>query len=76
MYNKEIGDRIITCLSFHLKMVDKASPHRGGTTYEVNLGQGLWFILKLRQTQPILRKRVLPFTILMHLNALENPENY
>ena len=33
-------------------------------------------LLKLRQTQPILRKRVLPFTILMHLNALENPENY
>ena len=48
LYNKEIGHRIITCSSFHLKMVDKASPHRGGTRSEVNLDQGLWFIPKVR----------------------------
>ena len=48
LYNKEIGDRIITCSSFHLKKVGKTNPHKGGTRYEASLNDSLQFTPKVR----------------------------
>lgn len=76
LYNKEVGGRIITCSSFHLKTAGKTNPHESGDPYEASLDGSWWFTSKVRQTRPTLREGLFSFTVSMHLNALENPESY
>lgn len=48
LYNKEIEDRIIICLSFYLKMVGKINFQKSDNRYEVSFNNSLWFVFKMR----------------------------